>query len=106
MLRSYDLASPPLTIIRLSWLLASNLVVGAGLAAVADELEAADDLANGEEADELSGDDTAGGELGVGDVADVVEDGLGGLEEAAGAEGGPGVLVEGLEGGDGTAWRS
>lgn len=80
----------------------SGLVMRSGLAAVPDELEAADHLANGEEADELGGDDTCGGELGAGDVPDVVDNGLGGLEEAAGAEGGPDVLVEGLEGGDGT----
>lgn len=76
-------------------------MVGGGLAAVADELEAADDLADGEEADKLREDDAAGGELGGADAADAVEDGLRGLEEAAGAEGVPRVLVEGLEGGDG-----
>lgn len=77
------------------------MVGSGGLAPVADELEAADDLADGEEADELGSDNAACGELGGGDVPDVVDDGLGRLEEGAGAEGGPGVLVEGLEGRDG-----
>jgi hypothetical protein len=75
--------------------------MGSSLAAVADELEAADDLADGEETKELGQNDTAGDELGCGDVADVVDDGLGGLEEAAGSDRVPNVQVEGLETGDG-----
>ena len=80
----------------------ANLVVGTGLAAVTDELEAADDLADGEEAEELGENDTAGDNLGCGDIADVVDDGLRGLEEAAGSDRVPHVQVEGLESGNGT----
>lgn len=47
------------------------------LAVVADNLEAADHLADGEEAEALSEDDAAGDELGGADVADGLEDGLG-----------------------------
>lgn len=71
------------------------------LASVADELEAAKHLANGKEAQALGGDDASGNELGGAEVADRVEDGLGRLEEAAGADRGPEVLVGGLEGGHG-----
>jgi hypothetical protein len=82
------------------------LVVRRRLAVVADNLEAADHLADGEEAEALGEDDAAGDELGGADVADGLEDGLGGLEEAAGLDGSPGVLVVGLEGGDGAGWGS
>lgn len=78
-------------------------MVRSALASVADELETSDDLTNGEETEQLGEDNTAGNELGRTDVADVVDDGLGRLEDAASAEGGPDVLVEALEGGEGAA---
>ena len=53
-----------------------SLVVRARLAVVADELEAADHLANGEEAEALGEDDTASGELGGVEVAGLLEEGL------------------------------
>lgn len=81
-----------------------------GLAVVADELEPADHLADGEEAEALSGDNAGRRELGVADAADEAAalgrlDELGrGLEEGAGAADGlPSALVEGLEGGHGAA---
>lgn len=73
---------------------------------VADQLEPANHLANGEETKALGEDDTAGGELGGTDVADALEDGSGGLEEAAGLDGPPDVLVVALEGGNGAFFFS
>lgn len=73
------------------------------LASVADELESAKHFANGKEAQALGGDDASGNELGGADVADRVEDVLGRLEDAAGADRGPEVLVGGLEGGHGAS---
>jgi hypothetical protein len=80
---------------------ASNLVVRGGLAVVANELHAANHLADGEETDALGEDDTAGGELGGAEVAGLVEEVLGGAEDSAVLDGSPEVLVVGLDGGDG-----
>lgn len=82
-----------------------DLVVS-GLAGVADELEAANHLADGEEAQALSGDDATSDELGGADVADGLEEGLGRLEEAAGADRVEEVLVGGLESGHGARRRN
>lgn len=82
------------------WLSKSNRqLVVSGLATVADELEAANHLADGEETEDLGEDDAASDELGSSDAAD-------GLEESAGRDGAVAdgleeVLVVGLEGGDG-----
>lgn len=93
------------------------MVSGTSLAVVADELEAADHLANGEEAEALGGDDTDGDKRRRVDAAEALgsssgllgrglSSGLGGLgggaEEGAGVLGGlESVLGVGLEGGDG-----
>ena len=85
------------------------MVGSRGLTVVAHDLEPPDHLADGEEAEALSGDDTSRGELGVADAGDEATlrglDGLGGgLEEGArAADGLPSGLVEGLEGGHGAA---
>lgn len=79
----------------------SRLVVRTGLAVVADELEAADHLADGEEADALGEDDAAGGELGGAEVAGLGEEVLGRGEDGAVLDGLPEVLVVGLDVGDG-----
>lgn len=109
-LPSFDLAvkSPP------SLQIAGYLVVGgSALAVVADELEAADHLADGEEADALSQQDAAADELGGRDVAGALDEGaglgggaLGGLQQGAGVlDALDGSLEVGLEGGDGAAYR-
>jgi hypothetical protein len=73
---------------------------------VTDKLEAAEHLANGEEADALSGKDAGGGQLGPADAADLFHggggiDGAEGLREGSGLLNGfPQVLVVGLEGAD------
>lgn len=82
-------------------LLAYTLVVG-GLAVVADDLEAADHLTDGEEAQGLGEDDADGGELRGAEVADGVDGGLG-RGDGAGLDGAEDLLVVGLEGGDGAA---
>lgn len=74
---------------------------GVGLAVIADELEAADHLANGEEAQALSEEDTSSGDLCPGDVADVLEGSASLGEERAGLDGLHEVLEVGLEGRDG-----
>lgn len=79
------------------------LVVGGGLAVVADELEAANHLSDGEESEALCENDAAGDELSSADVANALDGGAGGLENATGPDGLPDVLVVCLEGGDGTA---
>lgn len=76
-----------------------RLVVLASLAVVADELEATNHLADGEETQALGGNDAASGELGGAEVADLVEEVLRRLEDGAGLDGAPQVLVVGLEGG-------
>lgn len=70
-----------------------------GLATVADELEAANHLADGEETEELGEDDTTSDELGSTNAADGLEESAG--RDGAGADGLEDVLVVGLEGGDG-----
>lgn len=80
---------------------ASNLVVRAGLAVVADELHATDHLADGEETNTLGEDDAAGCELRGAEVASLVKEVLGGAEDGAVLDGFPEVLVVGLDGGDG-----
>ena len=72
-----------------------------GLAVVTDELEAADHLANGEEAEALSEENTSSGDLCPGDVADVLEGSASLGEERAGLDGLHEVLEVGLEGRDG-----
>lgn len=74
----------------------------ASLAVVADQLEAANHLADGEEAEALSEDDAAGGQLGVADIPGLLDEGLGRLQDAAVLDRPPQVLVVGLEGSRGT----
>ena len=70
-----------------SFLSAKSLVVGTSLAVVANELEAANHLANGEETEALGSDDTASGELGRANVAGALEKALCGLAtERAGSQ--------------------
>lgn len=78
-------------------------VVRACFAAVANNLEAADDLANGEEAETFGGHDTTSDELSIADVAGLLGKALRGREKGAVLEGLPQVLVHVLECGDGTA---
>ena len=62
-------------------------MVGTSLAVVANELEAANHLANGEETEALGSDDTASGELGRANVAGALEKALCGLAtERAGSQ--------------------
>lgn len=76
-----------------------RLVVGS-LAVVADKLETAEHLTDGEEAEALSKDDTASGELGSANVANLLEELLGRGDQGTGAETVPEGLVERLEGGE------
>lgn len=76
-----------------------DLVVGGNLAVVANELEAAGNLADGEEAEALGEDDATGDELGGAQAADLLEDVLG--RDGAALEPRPEVLVGGLESGHG-----
>lgn len=96
----------------------TRLVSGVGLAVVADELEAANHLTDGEEAEALGRDDAASDEGSLVQVAEALEDGGGllggrggggrgslggGVEEGAGVlEGLSGVAEVALEGGQGT----
>lgn len=79
-----------------------SLVVGGSSrrgAVVADQLEAANDLTNGEEAEQLGGQDTASGQLGGGHAASGLDDGGRGLDELGGVlELLEGALESGLEG--------
>ena len=70
-------------------------MVSTSLAVVADDLESANHLSNGEEAEALSEDDSAGEELGTGQIPRLLQNRswlrgrlrrslLGGLEEGAG----------------------
>lgn len=80
---------------------------------VSDQLEAADDLANGEEAEELSSQDAATHDLSGRDVLEALEGarraaggscGAGGLQQGAGVlDGSEGAVEVALEGGDGAA---
>lgn len=83
-----------------------GLVVAGSLAVVADELEAAEHLTNGEEAEALSDDNTASNKLGSTNVADLLEELLGRGEEGAGAERRPQRLVVSLESGDRTVVKA
>jgi hypothetical protein len=76
-------------------------VVRANLTVVSNELEAANDLTNGEETEGLGEDDTAGGKLGHAEISYGVDEALGGSEDAAAGNGLPEALVEGLEGSGG-----
>lgn len=79
------------------------LVVGAGFAVVANELEATDHFANSEESNTLSQNNTASGKLGGVQVPCLVEKVLRGVENAAVLDRPPQVLVVALHRGDGTA---
>lgn len=92
----------------------STLVVGvSGLAVVADQLEAADDLAHGEEAEHLGEQDAAADDLRPRDVPDLAHGrvlgglgarGGGGLQQALGVlDGVDGAVEVCLDGGGGTA---
>lgn len=61
----------------------ARLVVATGLAVVADDLEAAKHLTDGEEADELGKNDAAGGELSGAEVAGLGKEVLGRVEGGA-----------------------
>lgn len=87
------------------------------LAVVSNQLEAADDLAHGEEAEDLGEQDAAAHDLGRRDVPEALESlcrggdgrGCGGgrLQQAAGVlDGGKGAVEVALEGGDGAAGRA
>lgn len=76
-------------------------MVGAGLAVVSDNLEAANHLTDGEESEAFSGYNTTGDELCVADVAGQLEQVLGSLEQCAILERVPQVLIDVLEGGKG-----
>lgn len=71
----------------------------ARLAAIADDLETTNHLADGEEAEALGEDDAAAGEVGGVEAADLLEEVLGHLEVRAALNGAPEILVRGLEGG-------
>lgn len=73
---------------------------------VSDNLEAANHLTDGEETEALGSNDTGGGELGIAEVAGLLEDVLGCLEEGASLEGSPKGLVGVLESGHGAASHS
>lgn len=68
---------------------------------VANQLESADHLANGEEAEALGSDDSASDELGSAEISGLAEEVLGGLDDGSVLDGLQQVLVGGLEGGDG-----
>lgn len=76
--------------------------MGFGLAVVADNLEAANHLANGEEAETLGRHDATSNELDGTEVANLLDEVLGRLEDGAVLDRGPEVLVSGLEGSQGT----
>jgi hypothetical protein len=72
-------------------------VVGAGLAVVSNELESANHLADGEEADALGEDDAASGELGGAKVAGTLDEVHARSDDASVLDGLPQLLVEALE---------
>ena len=80
-------------------LVPGRLMVLSNLTVVADELETANHLADGKESQTLGGNDTAGGELSSAEITDLVNEVLRRLENGAGLDGTPQVLVVGLEGG-------
>lgn len=77
-------------------------MVGGSLSSVANKLESANHLTNGEESKALGEDDTAGNELAGSQAADLLEEVLRRLEDGAALDGLPQRLVEGLEGCNGT----
>lgn len=83
----------------------TRLVVRGSLSSVANELESANHLANGEKSKALSEDDAASNELAGCQAADLLEEVLRRLEDGAALDGLPQGLVEGLEGGNGTTAR-
>lgn len=83
----------------------TRLVVRGSLPSVANELESANHLANGEKSKALSEDDAASNELAGCQAADLLEEVLRRLEDGAALDGLPQGLVEGLEGGNGTTAR-
>lgn len=78
-------------------------MVGARLAVVSNNLEAANHFSDGEETEALGSDDTAGHKLRVADVAGLLQNVLRSLEQGAVLERLPQVLIDVLKGGDGTA---
>lgn len=76
-------------------------MVSGSLAAVANQLESANHLANGEEAEALGEDDTTSSDLDTAEIPGLVEEVLGGLKEGPVLDGLQCVLVVGLEGRDG-----
>lgn len=79
----------------------TRLVVRGSLSSVANELESANHLANGEKSKALSEDDAASNELAGSQAAGLLEEVLGRLEDGAAPNGLPQGLVEGLEGSNG-----
>ena len=77
-------------------------MVRGGLSAVANQLESANHLTNGEEAEALSKYDTASSQLTRGQAADLLDEVLRRPEDGAALDGLPQGLVVALEGGDGT----
>jgi hypothetical protein len=77
----------------------TRLVVGRGLATVANKLESANHLTNGEEAEDLSRNNTASGELGRADIPHLLDSVLRRLDNGAVLDGLDDVLVGVLEGG-------
>lgn len=80
-------------------------MVRSSLSAVANQLESANHLANGEETQALSEDDTTSNQLARSQAASLLEKVLGRLEDGAALDGLPQGLVEVLEGGNGTTGR-
>ena len=78
-------------------------MVRRGLSAVAHQLESANHLTNGEEAQALSKDNTAGNQLTGSQAADLLDEVLGRPEDGAASDGLPQGLVVALEGGERTA---
>lgn len=79
--------------------LTRDLVVGSNFATVADKLETSNNLANGEKAENLGGDNTTSGKLGCAQVAGLLEEGSG--VDRAGLDGFEETLVVSLEAGNG-----
>lgn len=80
-------------------------MVRSSLSAVANQLESANHLANGEETQALGEDDTTRNQLARSQATGLLEKVLGRLEDGAALDGLPQGLVEVLEGGNGTTGR-
>lgn len=80
-------------------------MVRSSLSAVANQLESANHLANGEETQALGEDDSTSNQLARSQAAGLLEKVLGRLEDGAALDGLPQGLVEVLEGGNGTTGR-